>query len=497
MFVDYLDIFRNSFKLFIPDIYLGSTLLLLLVIGVFYNVSKNEQTSMENITWMSLEIIIFVLLLMINYPYFHGVILNGMVIINQYTLIIKLIITLSTAIVLFMAFQYYNFEKFYSFEFNILILLALLGMTLLCSSYDFMMVFLAIELQSLCFYIMAALKRDSQFSTEAGLKYFILGALSSGILLFGCSLVYGLTGSTNFETLNHLLMGVHSNLNEFNAGVYIGVFFILVALLFKIAAAPFHMWAPDVYEGSPTIITAFFAIVPKIAVIALLIQLLLETFYGLIDQWQQVLIFTSMTSMILGAVGAIEQKKMKRFLAYSAIGHVGYILIGISCGTLEGLQSSIIYIILYIIMSINVFSILLSLYKTQDNIRIKYINEFTGLSKENPLLAITFAIMVLSMAGIPPLAGFISKLQIFFSAIHSSMFLLAIVGVLTSVLGAVYYIRFIKIMYFENNTSYTYKNLDFIKALLISITYFITNLFIFNPSYLLILSHNLSLNFSL
>jgi NADH-quinone oxidoreductase subunit N len=497
MFLDYLELFRNGFKLFIPDAFLGFSLLLLLIVGVFIKTEENEALSLKNINWLSLEVLGLMILLMMNHPYYSGIILNGMIFINYFTLIIKIIIILSCGIVLLMGFQYYEYEKLNSFEFSILILLAALGMSLLASSYDFMMVYLAIELQSLSFYILASFKRDSQFSTEAGLKYFILGALSSGILLFGCSLIYGLTGSTNFESLNHLLMNSVFQFNELNTGISVAITFIIVALLFKLAAAPFHMWAPDVYEGAPTIVTAFFAIVPKIAVLTLLIQLLLESFYGLISQWQQLLIFSSMTSMILGAVGAIEQKKIKRFLAYSAIGHVGYLLIGLSCGTLEGLQSVIIYIIIYMIMSINVFCIILSLYKKTDSTRIIYINEFTGLSKENPLLAITFSVMVLSMAGIPPLAGFISKLQIFYSAIASSLILLAIIGVLTSVLGAVYYIRFVKIIYFENYNSFIYKELDLTKSIIISITFLSIIFFLFNPSYILILSHDLSLNLSL
>lgn len=497
MLLDYIDIFKNSFKFLIPEFYLGVSLLFLLILGVFYKNQNTNDIPIKNMSWLSLEIVLIMFLLIINYPYFSSVVLHGMILINEFTLIIKTILTLSLIFILLMSFSYYKYENFYVFEYNILILLALLGMVFLASSYDFMMVYLSIELQSLAFYILASLKRDSQFSTEAGLKYFILGALSSGILLFGFSLIYGLTGSTSFEVLNHLLTGITFNFHEFNAGISVGIIFITVALLFKIAAAPFHMWAPDVYEGAPMIVTSLFAIVPKIAVLALLIQLLLETFYGLIDQWQQFIIFSAMTSMILGAVGAVEQKKIKRFLAYSAISHIGYVLIGLSCGTLEGLQSLFFYMIIYIIMSISIFSIILSLYKINNDHRVIYISDITGLAKENPLLAISFSMVVLSMAGIPPLAGFISKLQIFNAAIASSMFLLAIIGVLTSVLSAVYYIRFIKIIYFENNNSFIYKPIDIQKAIIISITFLIIILFIVNPSYLLLLSHDLALNFSL
>jgi NADH-quinone oxidoreductase subunit N len=371
-------------------------------------------------------------------------------------------------------------------------------MILLVESYDFLIMYLAIELQSLCLYVLATFKRNSQYSTEAGLKYFILGALSSGILVFGCSLIYGLTGSTNFEYLNDLLIDTGLKSDEISIGLSVGIIFIAVGLLFKIAAAPFHMWAPDVYEGAPTIVTAFFAIVPKISVLGLFIELFLETFYGLINEWQQIIIFSAMSSMIIGAIGAIDQKKIKRLLAYSAIGHMGYILISLASASIEGIQALILYIIIYMIMSINIFSLILSLYKKNDNKRIIYITELTGLAKENPLLAITLAITVLSMAGIPPLAGFASKLYVFFSAIASSMYLLAIIGVLTSVIAAVYYIRLIKIMYFESNIEFNnYKIMDFNKSLILAITFIFLLLFMMNPSYLLIFSHKLALNFSL
>lgn len=490
--ISYLDIFKNSLKFLIPEFYLGISLLLLLIIGIFYKISQRPDSNINYISWLSIEILFITFLLLLNYPYFYTIILHGMIIINDFTLIIKIIITISLVFIFFMGFEYYKYEKFYNYEYAILLLLALLGMYFLTTSYDFMMIYVAIELQSLSFYILAALKRDSQFSTEAGLKYFILGALSSGILLFGFSLIYGLTGSTNFEVLNHLLRG---NFNDFYAAISIGIIFIIVALFFKLAVAPFHMWAPDVYEGSPLIVTSLFAIVPKIAVLSLLMQLLFDIFYTFLFQWQYLIVFSAITSMILGALGAIEQKKIKRFLAYSAIGHMGYILIGLSSGTLEGIQSIFIYIILYIIMSVCIFSIILSLYKTENNNRIIYITELTGLAKENPLLAISFSLILLSMAGIPPLAGFFSKLQIFYAALSSSMIFLAVVGVLTSVLGAIYYIRFIKIMYFENSSSFIFNIMDLQKALIISFTFLIILLFIINPSFLLLIAHDFSLNF--
>jgi len=493
--VSYLEFFQNDFKLVFPEIYISLSILFLLTMAVFLNTSK--KTSIETISWLSIEVLLITGILIINNPFYNSLVLSGMVMVDNLTSLVKFIIVISASIVIFMGFQYFVDEKISYFEFGILILLATLGMMLLISSYDFIIMYLAIELQSLSLYILATLKRDSQFSTEAGLKYFILGALSSGILLFGCSLIYGLTGTTNFESLNHLLINSAVEYNEISTAISIGIAFIAVALFFKIAAAPFHMWAPDVYEGAPMIVTAFFAIVPKIAILGLFIELFLETFYGLVDQWQQIIIFSAMTSMIIGAIGAIEQKKIKRLLAYSAIGHIGYILIALSSATVEGIQSLLIYIIIYIIMSISIFSIALSLYKKIDHVRITYISELTGLAKENPLLAISLAITVLSMAGIPPLAGFASKLYVFYSAIVSSMYVLAIIGVLTSVIAAVYYIRLIKIMYFENNNSHSYLTMDIQKSLIISSTFLFLVTFLFNPSFLFILTHEITLNFSL
>jgi len=494
--MNYLELFQNDLKLIIPELFLSTGIIILLVAGVLFN--RENTALISNISWLSILTLIISLLLMLNHPFETEIVLNGMLLINNFTLIISSIILFSSIIVLLISFDYYKDEKITAYEYSILIMLATLGLILLISSYDFLALYLAIELQSLTLYVLATFKRNSEFSTEAGLKYFILGALSSGILLFGISLIYGLTGSTNYETINHLLIGVSLENNENLIGLSIGILFIAVALLFKLAAAPFHMWAPDVYEGSPTIVTAFFAIVPKIGILSVFITIFLETFYGLINQWQHIVIFCAITSMIIGAIGAVTQKKFKRLLAYSAIGHIGYILIGIASATPEGVQGLLLYIIVYIIMSINIFSLYLSLYDKNTFIKIKNISELSGLSKENGILAITLAIAVLSMAGIPPLAGFASKFYIFLAAIESSMYVLAIIGVLTSVIAAVYYIRLIKIMYFENTSNnVNYKTIDLNKSIILATTLFFILFFMVNPSYLLILTHELALNLSL
>jgi proton-translocating NADH-quinone oxidoreductase chain N len=340
--------------------------------------------------------------------------------------------------------------KVYAFENLILIIISVSTMMLLVSSYDLLGLYLTIELQSLCFYVLAASKRYSEFSTEAGLKYFLLGAFSSGILLFGASAIYGFTGMTNFEDLGKLsTTQIFSESQE--KPMIIGIIFIAVAFLFKMTAVPFHMWAPDVYEGSPTYITAFFAIVPKIAIIGVFIRFLSQV-QGFFTEWETIFIISSIASLILGSIAAMAQQKLKRLLAYSSISHVGFMLIGFCCGTIEGVQALLIYIVIYMIMSCGIFSIALSLYDKK-GLFCESIHDFHLLGKTNPILAFTFTIILFSMAGIPPLAGFCSKFYLFFASLSSSLYVLAFVGIITSVISCFYYIRFIRIMYFETSSN--------------------------------------------
>lgn len=391
-------------------------------------------------------------------------------------------------------------ESLNSYEFIILILLSTCSMLFLISSADFISMYLAIEMQSLCFYVLAALKRNSEFSTEAGLKYFLLGAFSSGLLLFGCSMIYGFSGITNFSDLSKLFIFDNddiSNSLSFLHACELGMIFILVGFLFKITAAPFHMWAPDVYEGSPTSVTAFFSIAPKIAVLSVFLRIFLESFFNFIWPWQKILIFCSVTSMIIGSFAAMSQNKIKRLLAFSSIGHVGFLLIGFCCGTVEGLQSLIIYLVIYTFMTINFFCfILIPLRRDFRGVvnRIKYTTDLALLAKTNPLLALNLTLTLFSMAGIPPLAGFYSKAFLFFAAVSSSMYFLAVIGVLTSVVSCFYYIRLIKIMYFENITTWC----SFIKiprehSITLAITSLFISFFIIYPSPLYLLSHKIAL----
>jgi NADH-quinone oxidoreductase subunit N len=325
-------------------------------------------------------------------------------------------------------------------EYPIIILASTLGMILMISSYDLIIFYLGLELQSLCLYILASFKRDDERSTEAGLKYFVLSALASGLLLYGCSLIYGFTGSTNFEIIS-------ANLDEANTGAVFGIVFIIVGLAFKVSAVPFHMWTPDVYEGSPTSVTSFFALVPKIAAISVFIRFMYVPFVNVISQWQTIIIFLSIASMILGAVAAIGQSNIKRLMAYSSIGHMGYALAGLAPGTNAGIQSTIIYLIIYLVMNLGAFGCIFMM--RRDNTYCEDISDLSGMSKNHPILALSFLIILFSLAGIPPLAGFFAKFYIFMSVIESKMYALAILGFLTTVISTFYYLRIIKIIYFD------------------------------------------------
>ena len=310
------------------------------------------------------------------------------------------------------------------------------------SSNDLILFYLGLELQSLSLYILATIDRDNLRSTESGIKYFVLSALSSGLLLYGCSLLYGFTGSTNFDLIANML-------NKENTGAVFAMVFILVGLAFKVSAVPFHMWTPDVYEGAPTSITSYFAVVPKIAGLALLIKFMFIPFSNILLEWQTIIIFISIGSMILGAVAAMVQKNMKRLLAYSSIGHIGYALAGVATGVVSGYESAIIYISIYVIMNIGAFSCLYLLKK--DGQYKESISDLSGISKKHPLLSISLLIILFSLAGIPPLGGFFAKFYVFMAVIEQQMYTLAVIGLLTTVMSAFYYLKIIKTIYFDEN----------------------------------------------
>jgi NADH-quinone oxidoreductase subunit N len=426
----------ENLQLILPEIFIALSIMFLLIFGVF---KKNSSEIIQNISLLVLlvtAVIVFNETLDVK----KITLFNGGVIIDYLSSLMKIITLLAAFIVLVISKSYLKIFKIFKIEYPILILSSVLGMMIMISSNDLMVFYMGLELQSLALYVLATFNRDQLKSSEAGLKYFVLSALSSGLLLYGCSLIYGFSGSTNFDVIA----------NELNSNEYVltfGIVFILVGLSFKISAVPFHMWAPDVYEGSPTSVTLFFTIVPKIAALTVFIRFLYVPFLNLIDQWQMILIFLSIASMLFGAIAAIGQKNIKRLAAYSSIGHIGYVLAGLATGTNEGIQSSVMYISIYIIMNLGLFSCLLMM--KRNNEYYEDIDDLSGLSKNHPLLSLSLLIILFSLAGIPPMAGFFAKLYIFKTVIEQSMYFLAIVGLLSTVIAAFYYLRIIKIIYFD------------------------------------------------
>lgn len=495
-------LFDVDFQTLFPEIFLTSTAIFLLMYGVIYTTSKakNYPILLINISWLTLLGLFYTLLLVFNSSIENAVILYNTLLIDDFTKFIKIIILMSSFFCIYIAINYTQQESINAFESVLLIIFATVSMLFLVSSADFISMYLAIELQSLCFYVLAALKRNSEFSTEAGLKYFLLGAFSSGLLLFGCSLIYGFTGVTNFAELSKIFTGGTQEILLSTSSLpacELGMVFLLVGFLFKIAAAPFHMWSPDVYEGAPTSITAFFMITPKAALLAVFLRIFLESFYDFFSPWQKILIVSSIISLIIGSLAALSQTKIKRLLAFSSIGHVGYLLAGFACGTVEGIQALLIYLVVYIVMNINMFAFLLCSVRRDTSYsipRIKYITDLTYLAKTNPILALTFTITMFSMAGIPPLAGFYSKAYLFFATMSSGLYVLAIIGVLTSVLSCFYYIRLVKIMYFEvPKTWCSYTQVPQENALALGITLFFILFLMAYPSPLHLFTHKVSL----
>jgi len=424
----------NNLYFIIPELFISLSVMALLVLGVFKN------NSSKIIFYFSCLIILVSLAVNLNINITQTIFLfNNSYLVDQLSLFIKSIILISAFFVMFCSYNYVRVNNILKIEYPILILCSLLGMMVMISSNDLIVFYIGLELQSLALYVLASFNRDNLLSSESGLKYFVLSALSSGLLLYGCSLIYGFSNSTNFNEISQ-------NFN-FEYGVIFGMVFVIVGLAFKISAVPFHMWAPDVYQGSPTSVTVLFAILPKIAALTVFIKFLYGPFINLFEEWQAIIIFLSIASMILGAVAAIGQKNLKRLIAYSSISHMGYALAGLTTGTNQGIQSSIIYLIIYLIMNLAFFSCLFML-KRKDKF-YENIEDLSGLSKKHPILALSFLIILFSLAGIPPLAGFFAKFYVFMAVIQKEMYFLAIVGLLATVIAAFYYLRVIKIIYFD------------------------------------------------
>ena len=425
----------TNLNLIFPEIFISLAIMFLLIVGVF---KKNSSNLIYNLTIISSLI---ALALIFNYPIETELSLfNESYKIDYLSTFMKILTLVSGIFVMLTSSKYIQITKILKIEYPILLLSSILGMMVMISSNDLIVFYMGLELQSLALYVLASFNRENLLSTEAGVKYFVLSALSSGLLLYGCSLIYGFSNSTNFVL-------IAENLNSNNYGLTFGIVFILVGLAFKISAVPFHMWAPDVYQGSPTSVTLFFAVLPKIAALTVFIRFLYIPFINMIDQWQMIVVFLSIASMLFGAIAAIGQKNLKRLIAYSSIGHMGYALAGLSVGTNEGIQSAISYISIYLVMNLAFFSCLFMIRKSENY--FENIEDLSGLSKNHPILSISLMIVLFSLAGIPPLAGFFAKFYIFMAVIEQSMYFLAVIGLLSTVIAAYYYLRIIKIIYFD------------------------------------------------
>jgi len=428
----------QSIALIMPELIVAGFAMALLLYGAF----AGDRVA-RPVSWLAVLVLIVAGLVLVPLAGKTTTAFHGQFIIDSYAVFAKILVLIGSALTIIISLSYNERENMARFEYPVLILFATLGMMMMVSAADLISLYVSIELQSLALYVIAAFQRDSVRSSEAGLKYFVLGALSSGMLLYGLSMVYGFAGTTQFTALAKLFAstGVPS------IGLVIGLVFVLAGLAFKIAAVPFHMWTPDVYEGAPTPVTAFFAAAPKVAAFALLVRALIDPFGHLVSQWQQVIVLISILSMLLGALAAIWQTNIKRLLAYSSIGHVGYALIGVATGTQSGVRGVLIYLAIYIVMVLGTFCCVLSM-RVRGRL-VEGIDDLAGLSRTNPMMALALGIFMFSLAGIPPLAGFFGKLYVFLAAVEAGLYALAVIGVLTSVIGAFYYLRIVKIMYFD------------------------------------------------
>ncbi len=422
----------------LPEIVIALAASTLLMVGVFA-----RKGALRIVLGGSVIVIAVTMALIFVGPSGSSQAFGGLFLRDAYGDFMKELVLLGAGLTMIMSLHYLEREEMARFEFPVLMLFATLGMMIMISSGDLLSLYLGLELQSLSLYVIAAFRRDELRSSEAGLKYFVLGALSSGMLLYGCSMIYGFTGTTSYAGLATALSG-----GEPSVGLIVGLVFLTAGLAFKVSAVPFHMWTPDVYEGAPTPVTAFFATAPKVAALALFMRVMMGPFGDLVAEWQQIIVFVSIASMVLGALAAIAQTNIKRLMAYSSIGHVGYALVGLAAGTEDGIRGVGIYLAIYVFMNVGTFACILSM--RQDGRLVEGIADLKGLGKTDPLMGAALAIFMFSMAGIPPLAGFFGKFFVFMAAIDAGLYGLAIIGVLASVVGAFYYIRIVKYIYFDD-----------------------------------------------
>ncbi|MEO4041089.1 NADH-quinone oxidoreductase subunit NuoN [Hoeflea sp. CAU 1731] len=431
------DLLKASLELSIPEILLAVGSMVLLMIGVF---SRGRSASL--VTGLAVALLIIAGLWLVTLSG-EGEAFGGAFRDDSFAKFMKVLTLIGSISALVMAVGSTPEEQMDRFEFPVLVVLATLGMMLMISANDLITMYLGLELQSLALYVVAAINRDSVRSTEAGLKYFVLGALSSGMLLYGASLIYGFTGHLGFEGISEALAGGDRTL-----GIVFGLVFLLVGVAFKISAVPFHMWTPDVYEGAPTPVTAFFAAAPKVAAMAMLIRIVIEAFDPIVADWRQIIVFLAVASMALGAFAAIGQRNIKRLMAYSSISHMGFALVGLSAGSMIGVQSVSLYMLIYMVTTLGTFACILAMRRKEEG-NVEQIDDLSGLATTNPVMATMLTIFMFSLAGIPFLAGFFAKYFVFLAAIEAGLYILAVIGVLASVVGAYYYLRIVKIMWFD------------------------------------------------
>jgi len=417
----------------LPEIVLAVGAMALLMLGAF-----RGARALPTINGAAILLLALGAFLVFQLPAGRNVAFGGSFVVDDFARFLKILTFLASAVAIAMSLDYLAAEKQQKFEYAILIMLSTVGMGMMISAADLIALYLGVELMSLSLYVVASSNRDSLRSTEAGLKYFVLGALSSGMLLYGCSLIYGFTGTVSFAGIAKATGGI---------GLTFGLVFLFAGLCFKVSAVPFHMWTPDVYEGAPTPVTAFLAAAPKIAAIALFTRTAVGAFPEIVPQWQQILVFVAIASTVLGAFAAIGQRNIKRLMAYSSIGHMGFALIGLASGTADGVRGVLIYMAIYLAMTLGTFAAILSM--RRGGKMVEDIGDLSGLAHTNPPMASLLALLLFSLAGIPPLAGFFAKFYVFLAAIEAGLYTLAVIGVLASVVGAYYYLLIVKIMYFD------------------------------------------------
>jgi NADH-quinone oxidoreductase subunit N len=423
-----------------PELFLAVATALLLLYGVMRGEVATAFVSIAS----SVALIITAVLLFV--PYHEGTAFAQLFITDRLTTTMKALVLISSAVAILMSRAFFEHAKAWRFEYPLIVSLSTLGMMLMISANDLMSLYVGLELQSLALYVIAAFQRDSVRSTEAGIKYFVLGSVASGMLLFGASLIYGFCGSTAFVQISQALLAGKAA----EIGTTIGLVFVVAGLAFKIAAVPFHMWTPDVYEGAPTPVTAFFAVATKIAGVSLLVSVLMGPFKPLFPQWQQIIVVAAVLSMGWGAFAALRQQNIKRLMAYSSITNVGYVLLAVAAGTEKGIQAVVFYLAIYLVMNLGVFAIILLMKRR--NVMVENVSDLAGLGRSHPMLALSMLVMMFSMAGVPPLAGFWGKLYVFMAAVEAKLFWPAVLGILASVVASYYYLRIVKVMYFDEST---------------------------------------------